>query len=347
MGRVEDARRRAAEAAADQAGVEPADTVLLLDAGDDVDVLAREPYPVEIAEHRRQRQAALPPHVAPLRPRRRSPRPIAAPRPLRTRPSACRSKSLFERIDAKLARKIVVDHDMAHASREQYRRLAATLHQSQMSSGLKVIMIASALSGEGKTLTASNLAMTFSESYQRTVLLIDGDLRKPSLDAVFGIDGSSGLSDGLTSDDEQPLTLHQVSQRLTILPGRPADLGSDGRPHVGSHAAGDRGSARSVRLGDHRHAAGRRADRRQPAGVDGGRRGARGQSGSDAAHSGRARRRGPRAGAGSSAWCSIAPGPRCTATGYEYANYYAAPKTHGRRFRNTSDLRCAAPPCDR
>ncbi len=75
---------------------------------------------------------------------------------------------------------------MAHASLEQYRRLAATLHQSQMASGLKVIMIASALSGEGKTLTAANLAMTFSESYQRTVLLIDGDLRKPSLDSVFG-----------------------------------------------------------------------------------------------------------------------------------------------------------------
>ena len=107
---------------------------------------------------------------------------------------------------------------MAHASREQYRRLAATLHQSQMASGLKVIMIASALSGEGKTLTASNLALTFSESYQRTVLLIDGDLRKPSLDTVFGVDGSSGLSDGLMSCDEQPLTLHQVSQRLTILP---------------------------------------------------------------------------------------------------------------------------------
>jgi capsular exopolysaccharide synthesis family protein len=80
-------------------------------------------------------------------------------------------------------------------------------------------MIASAVAGEGKSLTASNLALTFSESYQRSVLLIDADLRRPSLHRMFGIDATEGLSGALLSIDEPELSLIQVSDRLTILPG--------------------------------------------------------------------------------------------------------------------------------
>jgi receptor protein-tyrosine kinase len=112
---------------------------------------------------------------------------------------------------------------MAPASREQYRRLAATLHRTQIATGLKVVMIGSAVAGEGKTLTAANLALTFSGSYRRRVLLIDGDLRRPSVHTMFGIDGTPGLSDGLlTSDDNAKLALRHRSAHLAILPaGRP------------------------------------------------------------------------------------------------------------------------------
>ena len=68
---------------------------------------------------------------------------------------------------------------------EQFRRLAATLHHAQLVQKLKVIMVTSAIAGEGKTLTATNLALTLSESYRRDVLLIDADLRRPSLHDVF------------------------------------------------------------------------------------------------------------------------------------------------------------------
>jgi capsular exopolysaccharide synthesis family protein len=111
---------------------------------------------------------------------------------------------------------------MVPASREQYRRLGAVLHAGQNASGMKVVMIASAMAGEGKTLTASNLALTMSESYHRNVLLIDADLRRPSLDTVFGIVSSSGLSEGLASRVETPLNVCQVSPTLTVLPaGQP------------------------------------------------------------------------------------------------------------------------------
>jgi len=145
-----------------------------------------------------------------------------APEPTEPRPSSPQAQ-LFERLDARLAQKIVVDQRMMSTSREQYRRLAAVLHQSQSENGLKVVMVASAVVGEGKTLTASNLALTFSESYQRTVLLIDGDFRRPALHAIFNIDGSTGLSEGLMSAQERKLPLYQVSSRLTILPaGQPS-----------------------------------------------------------------------------------------------------------------------------
>ena len=64
--------------------------------------------------------------------------------------------------------------------------------------------------------------MTFSESYQKSVLLIDADLRRPTLHSIFRIDNSSGLSEGLTSREQRRLPVRQVSVKLSILPaGRP------------------------------------------------------------------------------------------------------------------------------
>jgi capsular exopolysaccharide synthesis family protein len=83
-------------------------------------------------------------------------------------------------------------------------------------------MVASAVAGEGKSLTASNLAMTLSESYRRDVLLVDADLRRPSLHTVFQVPGEPGLSDGLVTTDDPKLPLHRVSERLAVLPaGKP------------------------------------------------------------------------------------------------------------------------------
>jgi capsular exopolysaccharide synthesis family protein len=105
---------------------------------------------------------------------------------------------------------------------EQYRRLAATLHQVQLERGAKIVMIASANSGEGKTLTAANLALTLSESYRRRVLLIDADLRRPQMHHVFRVPSVSGLNEGLKAAEDQRLPVVQLSPRLVLLPaGRP------------------------------------------------------------------------------------------------------------------------------
>jgi protein-tyrosine kinase len=116
--------------------------------------------------------------------------------------------------------KLILSH-AAPIAVEQYRRLAASLHELQAVQGIKTLMVTSALPREGKTLTVSNLAMTLSESYGRRVLLIDADLRRPSIHQVFGLANTTGLSDGLRSDSSE-LTLLHLSPRLSVLPaGRP------------------------------------------------------------------------------------------------------------------------------
>lgn len=104
---------------------------------------------------------------------------------------------------------------------EQYRRLAATLHDVQVQQGLRTLMLTSSLPGEGKTLTSVNLALTLSGSYDRRVLVIDADLRWPSLHKMFGVSNDVGLSEALQSN-RVDLPLKQVSPRLSLLTaGRP------------------------------------------------------------------------------------------------------------------------------
>jgi capsular exopolysaccharide synthesis family protein len=121
-----------------------------------------------------------------------------------------------------LSEKIVTGEHARPQAVEQYRRLAATLHHAQADRGIKVILVASAAMAEGKTLTSTNLALTLSESYRRRVLLVDADLRRPSLHDVFQLPNLSGLSDGLEGEADARLSLLQVSAMLTVLPaGRP------------------------------------------------------------------------------------------------------------------------------
>jgi receptor protein-tyrosine kinase len=130
----------------------------------------------------------------------------------------------FKQLAKALPGKIVVDENMSPTSREQYRRLAASLHQAQIGSGMRVVMISSALPGEGKTLTAANLSLTLSESYDRRVLLVDADLRRPSLHKLFRLPSSPGLTENLMVSDGRALPLHRVSPNLSVLTAGEVDL---------------------------------------------------------------------------------------------------------------------------
>ena len=119
--------------------------------------------------------------------------------------------------------KLVVHPEASRTSIERYRRIAATLHHLQQERGVKVLMVASAAMSEGKTLTSANLALTLSESYRRKVLLIDADLRRPSLTALFHLQRSRGLSERLRGEVDGPLNVLEMSDLLALLPGGKPD----------------------------------------------------------------------------------------------------------------------------
>jgi capsular exopolysaccharide synthesis family protein len=105
---------------------------------------------------------------------------------------------------------------------EQFRRLAGTLHKARRLNGLRSVMVTSATSGDGKTLTAVNLALVLSASFNSEVLLIDADLRRPSIPSVVDFSHDAGLSEALSAKSEQKLALVRIAPRLTLIPaGQP------------------------------------------------------------------------------------------------------------------------------
>ncbi len=76
---------------------------------------------------------------------------------------------------------------------EAYRRLQTNLSYIDATSPMQVILVTSATVGEGKTSTAINLAISIGETSRR-VLLIDGDLRRPTVATSMGLEGSAGLT---------------------------------------------------------------------------------------------------------------------------------------------------------
>jgi len=113
------------------------------------------------------------------------------------------------------AEKLVVSPTVPPIAREQYNKLAATLHQARLERDIRVVMVTSAVPGEGKTFTAANLALTLSELYRHQVLLIDADLRRPTVHTVFGIANERGLSDLLAV--EGPMPLVKLGSCLSLL----------------------------------------------------------------------------------------------------------------------------------
>jgi capsular exopolysaccharide synthesis family protein len=114
--------------------------------------------------------------------------------------------------------KLVANPQLQPIAVEQYRRLAAILHHAQKERGIRRILVASALAEEGKTLTATNLALTLSESYKRRVLLIDADLRRPGVNIAFGIAKQTGLSEALAAERPEKLSIVKLSDHLSVLP---------------------------------------------------------------------------------------------------------------------------------
>lgn len=109
---------------------------------------------------------------------------------------------------------------------DEYRVIKRPLIANAMGKGRasvahgNLIMVTSALPGEGKTFTAANLAMSIAMELDNTVMLVDADVARPTLLNKFGLPPSRGLLDVLLDDsiDLSDVLLRTNVEKLTILP---------------------------------------------------------------------------------------------------------------------------------
>ena len=114
-----------------------------------------------------------------------------------------------------------------HKFRDSYRMLRTRVLQTMRNNGWSSVAVTGPATGCGKTLTAINLAISLAMEVTHTVLLVDLDLRRPSIHKYFGDEPELGLSDYLQGD----IPLHKILfspsvERLVVLPGRNAVLNS-------------------------------------------------------------------------------------------------------------------------
>ena len=102
---------------------------------------------------------------------------------------------------------------------EQYKKLRARILKTTSADFLNTIMVTSPDVGEGKTITAINLAIALANEIDYTVLLVDADLKNPSIHKYLGVEPKCGLSDYLVGKAKLPDILVKTGiGKLVLLP---------------------------------------------------------------------------------------------------------------------------------
>ncbi len=124
---------------------------------------------------------------------------------------------------------LIALRDPRSPAAEAYRTLRTNIQFSSLDKPLHTLLFTSTGADEGKSTTLANLAVTMAQAEQR-VILVDCDLRRPTLHTLFGLSNETGLTSAILQPDAAALPLQDTSVAgLRLLPSgplppRPADL---------------------------------------------------------------------------------------------------------------------------
>ncbi|RCW76567.1 XrtA-associated tyrosine autokinase [Pseudorhodoferax soli] len=152
------------------------------------------------------------------------PEPVA-PAPPPARPSVV-SRQVDLDLDALTAAGFVSPNAPRSQIADQYRVIKRPLIANAMGKGAtpivngNLIMVTSAVAGEGKSFNALNLALSIATELNNTVMLVDADVARPSILRMLGLPASRGLLDLLVDDkaDLSQVLLRTNIDKLTLLP---------------------------------------------------------------------------------------------------------------------------------
>lgn len=115
--------------------------------------------------------------------------------------------------------KLVCVTDKESLAAEKFRFLGVRLRQLQQSRPLKKILITSTIPQEGKSMVAANLACTLARKTPQKTLLLEGDLRRPSLAQLFGLGKVPGICEWLQGERGAMTSIYQLEGTgLCLLP---------------------------------------------------------------------------------------------------------------------------------
>ena len=152
--------------------------------------------------------------------------PKETPVPLATQPPAAPVKRTELNLEAIAASGLLVPHAMRSQLADEFRVIKRPLIANAMGKGGipitngNLIMVTSALPGEGKSFTAINLAISIAMELDNTVMLVDADVARPSVLNMLGLPPARGLLDVVAQNsvDISSVLMRTNIEKLSILP---------------------------------------------------------------------------------------------------------------------------------
>ena len=111
---------------------------------------------------------------------------------------------------------IISKREPHHPVSEQYRKLATSIDYSSINHKIQIVNFTSSFPEEGKTLSVLNLAMVYSQTKVKT-LIIDLDLRKPKIHRAFEVSNTKGLCDFITGTEPIDGYIKNVEHNLDVI----------------------------------------------------------------------------------------------------------------------------------